>query len=59
MKWIAVVVMLGGCADLPTCPQVEAVQIPTQRGAYYVLSEPNLAAFWNRAQGMAKGECSP
>ena len=55
-----VVFLLTACAELPACPQVEAITMHRNDGTkYYIFSEPNLAAFWERAQKLAKEECKP
>ena len=57
---MALVLLLTACAELPICPQVEAIAMRNNSGTkYYILSEPNLAAFWERAQKLAKEECKP
>ena len=56
---VVLTVLLTACAELPACPNVEVVAMQRGGTRYFILSEPNLAAFWERAQKLAKEECKP
>lgn len=52
---------LTGCAvPVVKCPTVEAIAMPGQDGkTYLIMDEPNIATFWQRAQMLARDECTP
>ena len=51
-------ILLAGCAELPLCPQAEAVVLQSIEGGMYIGFTPETAVQWQDAiRREARGEC--
>ena len=57
MRYLALALLLAGCAELPMCPKPTALEMQHDGKTYYILDAVGLNALWKRAEGLAKEEC--